>query len=178
MVGPLLKKQYIEAINGFQVWKAFPDYDMGAFGFSIDPCDPMRVWFFSRSTGTMTNDWQMMGTTLKATNKPIQNGIEALSMIWTPERKVKCAPCKLAWGTSSFRVLMNPRNAHCHRSPTLLTWYLFQVLSCLWSTSTRPRGECVSRPLERSGAARLQQVPRKLKLQVFAPPPHGEHICV
>ena len=66
----------------------------------------MRVWFFTRSTGIMTNDWEMMGTTLKATNKPIQNGVEALSMIWTPERKIKCAPFKFArgWPTRQARL--------------------------------------------------------------------------
>ena len=35
VVGPLMKKQYLEAVNGFQVWKAFPDYDTGAFGFKL-----------------------------------------------------------------------------------------------------------------------------------------------
>ena len=132
MVGPLLKKQYIEAINGFQVWKAFPDYDMGAFGFSVDPCDPMRVWFFSRSTGTMTNDWQMIGTTLKATNKPIQNGIEALSMIWTPERKVKCAPSsELAWGASSLSRTYDASQCSLSHESHAVNLMSFQVVSCV-----------------------------------------------
>ena len=52
--------------------------------------DPMRIWYFSKTKGTMSGDWQMMGNTLKATGKPIQNGVEAVSLIWTPDKKVKC----------------------------------------------------------------------------------------
>jgi hypothetical protein len=40
VVGPLLKKEYIEAINSFEVWKAFPDYKANPFGFACDP----EVW--------------------------------------------------------------------------------------------------------------------------------------
>jgi hypothetical protein len=53
--------------------------------------DSKRVWFFMRSTGTMSNDWNVAGMTLKATGKQIQNGTEVDSMIWTPDKKIKCA---------------------------------------------------------------------------------------
>ena len=39
----------------------------------------------------MQKDWNMAGMTINATNNPIQNGTEAHSMIWTPDKKIKCA---------------------------------------------------------------------------------------
>ena len=55
--------------------------------------DPMRVWFFSQVTGTHTQPWQFGGgATFPPTGGKIQNGTEANSVIWTPDRKVKCAP--------------------------------------------------------------------------------------
>ena len=65
----------------------------------------MRIWYFSKTKGTMSGDWQMMGNTLKATGKPIQNGVEAVSLIWTPDKKVKCVPANqvhFSAGTACF----------------------------------------------------------------------------
>lgn len=41
-------------LKTFQVYKAFPDIKANAFGFTIDPLDCRRVWFFIRATGTNT----------------------------------------------------------------------------------------------------------------------------
>lgn len=48
------------------------------------------MWFFTQTTGTHT---QPMGTagSLPPTGQPIRNGVEAASVIWTPDRKIKCA---------------------------------------------------------------------------------------
>ena len=36
-MGPLGKKEYVTSVNDFAAWKAFPDVQNNAFGFSVDP---------------------------------------------------------------------------------------------------------------------------------------------
>lgn len=52
--------------------------------------DPYRVWFFTQTTGTHTGNMSFSSVTLPPTGNKIQNGTEANSVIWTPDRKVKC----------------------------------------------------------------------------------------
>eukprot|EP00892_Ulva_mutabilis_P010452 jgi/Ulvmu1/777/UM010_0151.1 len=89
VVGPLTKDQYVAALSSFQVEEAFPDIQTNAFGYSIDPQDPYRVWFFTQTTGTHTGNFSFAGNTIPPTGGKIQNGTEANSIIWTPDRKVK-----------------------------------------------------------------------------------------
>ncbi|CAD7950544.1 unnamed protein product [Amoebophrya sp. A120] len=48
VVGPLSKKEFVDAFSSFQVRKTFPYLRGNFFGFQIDPLEPDRVWFFSR----------------------------------------------------------------------------------------------------------------------------------
>ena len=57
IVGPLNKADYFATMDMFMVYKAFPDISPNAFGFSVDPMDEKRVWFFVRQTGTNTGPW-------------------------------------------------------------------------------------------------------------------------
>lgn len=52
VIGPLNKQDYAEVLEYFSVYKALPDIQPNCFGFSTDPQDPYRVWFFLRATGT------------------------------------------------------------------------------------------------------------------------------
>ena len=53
VVGPLGKAEFCKVFGSFQVDKALPVGEGGAssnyFGFTIDPTEPNRVWFFARS---------------------------------------------------------------------------------------------------------------------------------
>ena len=52
VVGPLSKAEFCKIFGGFQLDKAFPpddDRKDNYFGFTIDPIEPNRVWFFARS---------------------------------------------------------------------------------------------------------------------------------
>lgn len=53
-IGPLNKADYLKTMNIFKIWEALPDIAPNAFGFSVDPKDPNRVWFIVRNTGTFT----------------------------------------------------------------------------------------------------------------------------
>jgi hypothetical protein len=53
-VGPLSKEKFLEAAEGFNIYEAFPDFDNRYFGFTVDPLEPGRVWFFVRLKATNT----------------------------------------------------------------------------------------------------------------------------
>jgi len=53
VIGPLSKAEFCKAFGQFQTEKAFPlddgESSSNYFGFTIDPTEPNRVWFFARS---------------------------------------------------------------------------------------------------------------------------------
>ena len=48
VIGPLNKRDYKEVLDYFSIYKAFPDMDPNCFGFTVDPENPLRVWYFVR----------------------------------------------------------------------------------------------------------------------------------
>ena len=52
VIGPLNFADYKEVLSYFSIYKAFPDIDPNCFGYTVDPENPLRVWFFVRATGT------------------------------------------------------------------------------------------------------------------------------
>ena len=55
-IGPLNKRDYLETMDTFKIYQAIPDISPNAYGFSIDPKDPNRVWFMVRNSGTCTGE--------------------------------------------------------------------------------------------------------------------------
>ena len=53
IVGPLGKREFLNAFVSFKVKEAFSDLADNSW-FQIDPLEPNRVWFFSRASGTQT----------------------------------------------------------------------------------------------------------------------------
>lgn len=54
VVGPLGRAEYLAALGSFKLEDAFPDLNPNYYGFRVDPFEPNRVWFTSRSTATHT----------------------------------------------------------------------------------------------------------------------------
>ena len=48
IVGPLTKIEFCTIFGGFKLGEAFPDTRRNYFGFTVDPMEPNRVWFFAR----------------------------------------------------------------------------------------------------------------------------------
>jgi hypothetical protein len=93
VVGPLNKKDYLHTLGEcFQIYKAFPDISANAWGFSIDPENPNKVWFMVRMTGTMENDWQLAANlpAIPANGKLVKGPPETHSILYDDEMKVKC----------------------------------------------------------------------------------------
>jgi len=52
VIGPLSKWDYIDTVEYFRIYEAFPDINSNCYGFTVDPIDPLKVRFFVKATGT------------------------------------------------------------------------------------------------------------------------------
>jgi hypothetical protein len=92
IIGPLNKKDYLFTLGEcFQVFKVFPDIKANAWGFSIDPENPNKVWYMVRNTGTMENDWTLVPniSSIKANGKKVKGPPETHSILFDDDMKVK-----------------------------------------------------------------------------------------
>jgi hypothetical protein len=91
-IGPLNKADYLATMDTFGIYKAIPDINPNAFGFSIDPLDPNRVWFMVRNTGTFTGEPGLgFGNEVYVppNGKSIQGCPETFSITFDDQQKVK-----------------------------------------------------------------------------------------
>ena len=89
-VGPLNKNDYLDTMDSFSIYKAIPDINPNAWGFSIDPTDPNRVWFMVRNSGTFTGDALLRNSlNVKANGKEIDGCPETFSVIYDNDGKMK-----------------------------------------------------------------------------------------
>jgi hypothetical protein len=85
VVGPLTKEPFTKAIKGFNLGCAFPDMKSNYWGWHVDPFEPNRVWFFSRSTGTHTGT---LGGAVKATGTEVVCPPQAQSLTFNNKGEV------------------------------------------------------------------------------------------
>jgi len=89
-IGPLNKKDYLKTMDAFEIYKAIPDIDPNAWGFSIDPTNPNRVWFMVRNTGTFNGQALLSDSLNYKPNDTILKGCpETFSVIYDDEQKLK-----------------------------------------------------------------------------------------
>jgi len=80
VVGPLRKQEFIDAFSSFKLEEAFSQGSGNFFNFSVDPLEPNRVWFFSRSE--LTHDGTLMfgPQKMKPTNRVVVSPPQVLSL--------------------------------------------------------------------------------------------------
>ncbi|KAJ1447407.1 hypothetical protein M885DRAFT_542891 [Pelagophyceae sp. CCMP2097] len=90
VVGPLNKMDYLNTMETFRIHVAFPDISPNAWGFSVDPADPLRVWFFVRNSGTNTGPFGLdFGAAVPPSGRSLQGAPEAFSITFDSARRVK-----------------------------------------------------------------------------------------
>lgn len=85
IVGPLEKAEFCTIYGGFKMNEAFPNRASNYFGFTVDPLEPNRVWFFARSTMTHTGTLKFGSQHFAPTGKEIVNTPQVLSMSFDNE---------------------------------------------------------------------------------------------
>lgn len=90
VIGPLNKKDYLEVMDFFNIYKCIPDINPNAFGFTVDPKDSNRVWFMVRNTGTFTGQAFLPDfVNYKPNGKEIVGPVETFSIIYDDEQRMK-----------------------------------------------------------------------------------------
>merc|ERR1719506_1580295 len=85
IVGPLSKEEFMRAFGSFKLKDAIPDIKDNSW-FQVDPLEPNRVWFFSRSTGTHTGILNFAAP-IPATGRSILMPPQAQSMLFDEQGK-------------------------------------------------------------------------------------------
>ncbi len=89
-IGPLNKKGYFQTMDAFSVYKAIPDINPNAWGFSIDPKDPNRVWFMVRNTGTFNGQAFLPDSlNLKPNGRELEGCPETFSVLYDEDQRMK-----------------------------------------------------------------------------------------
>jgi len=88
VIGPLNRKDLVDANTCFGLSTAFPDLDRQPFGFAVDPENPYRVIFFERWKATHKGEFSYLGLKLPATNNKAETPIMPFSIVWTPEGNI------------------------------------------------------------------------------------------
>jgi len=71
VIGPLQKDEFLLIFPEFKVEKAFPNMAKNYFGFTIDPFEPNRIWFFSRAVARHEGPFTWFGQTWEGTGTQI-----------------------------------------------------------------------------------------------------------
>lgn len=88
VVGPIRKQDVIDTQKGFNLREAYPDLDRGVFGFTIDPNNPYRCFFFERWTGTNKVGVKLGPISFPPTNNHVECPMHITSVTWNPEGKI------------------------------------------------------------------------------------------
>jgi hypothetical protein len=90
VIGPLNKDDYEEVLEYFSIYKAFPDISPNCFGFTVDPENPLRVWYFVRATGTYQNPLGgPIGSIVKPNNEIYRGSPETWSLTFDENLKAR-----------------------------------------------------------------------------------------
>ena len=65
VVGPLKKMEFCTIFGSFKINEAFSESNRNYFGFTVDPMEPNRVWFFSRAEMKHTGNFKLSNTLSK-----------------------------------------------------------------------------------------------------------------
>jgi len=88
VIGPINRADLASTQAGLGIRAAFPDIKIDTFGFTIDPENPYRCFYFQRWRGTNTGDLDNFGTIFPATGNEMETPVSCFSVVWNPEGKI------------------------------------------------------------------------------------------
>jgi len=89
--GPITADDVRKTQQGFRIQDAYPNLETRPFGFTIDPDNPYRCYYFERWEGTNTQSVKIGPTELGPSMADVQLPTHIMSLNWTPEGKVRYA---------------------------------------------------------------------------------------
>jgi len=88
VIGPINRSDLAKSQKGLGIVAAFPDIKIDTFGYTIDPENPYRCFYFQRWRGTNTGDLDNYGTTFPATGVEMETPVSVFSVVYNPEGKI------------------------------------------------------------------------------------------
>jgi len=88
VVGPLKKMEFCTIFGSFKINEAFSESNRNYFGFTVDPMEPNRVWFFSRAEMKHTGTLKFGAKHYPPTGKEVVCTPQVLSMSF--DREGRC----------------------------------------------------------------------------------------
>lgn len=88
VIGPITRAPLKKSQAGLGIVAAFPDIKLDTFGYTIDPENPYRCFYFQRWRGTHTGDMDSYGTIYPATGIEMETPVSVFSVVFNPEGKI------------------------------------------------------------------------------------------
>lgn len=88
VIGPINRADLRKSQDGLDIRTAFPDLKLNTFGFTIDPENPYRCFYFQRWRGTNSGDMNNYGTIYPATGNEMETPVSVFSVVWNPDGKI------------------------------------------------------------------------------------------
>lgn len=88
VIGPINREDLIGSQTGLGLREAFPDTNIETFGYTIDPENPYRCFYFQRWRATHTADLDAFGDVYPATGIEMEAPVSVFTAVWTPEGKL------------------------------------------------------------------------------------------
>lgn len=88
VIGPLTRNDLLSSQKGFQYDKAFPDLTIETFGFTLDPENPYRCFYFQRWRGTHSGTLMAADQAYEATGNFMETPVAVFSVVWTPDKNI------------------------------------------------------------------------------------------
>ena len=88
VIGPINREDLFGSQNGLGLKAAFPNVDIDTFGYTIDPENPYRCFYFQRWRAVHENDLDAYGDIYPATGTEAEMPVSVFSVVWTPQEKI------------------------------------------------------------------------------------------
>jgi len=88
VIGPIGRADLKGSQTGLGLREAFPDITRSSFGYTVDPENPYRCFYFQRWRATHTGDMDAYGDIYPATGAEMETPVSVFSVVWTPEGKI------------------------------------------------------------------------------------------
>lgn len=88
VIGPINYKDLRAGQEGFEYATAFPDLKIETFGYTIDPDNPFKCYYFQRWRATHTGTLMAGNTAFEATGNKMETPTAVFSVVWTPDQNI------------------------------------------------------------------------------------------
>ena len=88
VIGPINREDLFVSQTGLGLREAFPNVEIDTFGYTVDPENPYRCFYFQRWRATHENDLDAYGDIFPATGTEAEMPVSVFSVVWTPGGKI------------------------------------------------------------------------------------------